>query len=338
MYDHEAPARPPRRPRAPTSGSRRVRVVVAVAAALLAVGASALIWFGAKGSTAPPLPPPTVAAAVRPGVPPSPPRGALVLAGQDRDLAVAIAARHTGPDVDVQTTVLAPTGDGQRGLHVALRLLPGGRARPAPACGPGCYAAIVSPGHVVQGLEVHITGPGRRPSTVTFALPKRWPVPASGLVRRASATFRGLRTLVYRESLSSGPSTGIVTLWREEAPDRLSYHINTGTAGIVIGGRRWDRSKGAPWQASTQDPILPMPVVPWGTSWEDASLLGSGTLNGKPVWRISMVDPVTPAWYTMTVEQSTGRTLRLDMIAAAHFMHHRYLRFNPPIRIVPPAR
>ena len=173
---------------------------------------------------------------------------------------------------------------------------------------------------------------------MTFALPKRWPVPASGLVRRA-------RRRVPQPAYPRVPRVaglralgGIVTLWREEAPDRLSYHINTGSAGIVIGGRRWDRSKGTPWQASTQDPILPMPVVPWGTSWEDASLLGSGTLDGKPVWRISMVDPVTPAWYTMTVEQSTGRTLRLDMIAAAHFMHHRYLRFNPPIRIVPPAR
>jgi hypothetical protein len=190
----------------------------------------------------------------------------------------------------------------------------------------------------VQGLEVRIAGHGRRPSAVTFALPAHWPVPASQLVRRASATFRNLQTLVYRESLASGPTPGIVTLWREEAPNRLSYLINTGTAGIVIGGHRWDRSAGTPWVKSTQVPTLPMPAVPWGTSWEDATLLGSGTLHGKPVWRISMVDPVTPAWYTMTVEKATGRTLRLDMIAAAHFMHHRYLRFDAPIHIVPPAR
>jgi hypothetical protein len=338
MYDHEAQSQSPRPPRSHASGSRRVRVALAVAAALLAVGASAVIWFGARGSPAPPPSPPVVQPALQAGAAPRPPRGALVLAAQDRDLAVAIAARRTGPDVDVQTTILAPTGDGQRGLRVALRLLPDGRPSTAPPCGPGCYGATVTPGHSVRGLEVRIAARGRRPSRVTFGLPARWPVPASNLVRRASRTFRNLRTLVYTESLASGPTPGIVTLWREEAPDRLSYHINTGTAGIVIGGHRWDRSAGTPWQKSVQDPTLPMPAVPWGTSWEDATLLGSSKLDGKPVWRISMVDPVTPAWYTMTVEQATGRTLRLDMTAAAHFMHHHYLRFNAPIHILPPAR
>jgi hypothetical protein len=53
---------------------------------------------------------------------------------------------------------------------------------------------------------------------------------------------------------------------------------------------------------------------------------------------VSFLDPGTPAWFTAWVDKSSYRTLRLEMVAAAHFMHDRDVSFNAPIRIEPPAR
>jgi len=49
------------------------------------------------------------------------------------------------------------------------------------------------------------------------------------------------------------------------------------------------------------------------------------------------VNPSTPAWFTVAIDRATYRPLRLRMTAAAHFMTHRYLEFNRPLTIEPPA-
>ena len=63
---------------------------------------------------------------------------------------------------------------------------------------------------------------------------------------------------------------------------------------------------------------------------------GDETVDGKPAWVVSFFDPVTPAWFEARVEKSTGRTLVLDMTAAAHFMHHVYGPFDAPFELHPP--
>jgi len=52
---------------------------------------------------------------------------------------------------------------------------------------------------------------------------------------------------------------------------------------------------------------------------------------------VSFVNPSTPAWFTVAIDRATYRPLRLRMTAAAHFMTHRYLEFNRPLAIEPPA-
>jgi len=39
--------------------------------------------------------------------------------------------------------------------------------------------------------------------------------------------------------------------------------------------------------------------------------------------RFSFFAPAIPAWFTIDVDRRTWRTLQLEMIGAAHFMHHR---------------
>jgi hypothetical protein len=169
-------------------------------------------------------------------------------------------------------------------------------------------------------------------------LPAHWPVSAAPLLQGADRAFRTLRSVVFKERLSSGPHITLNTVWRSEAPNRLSYQIRSGGAGVIIGKTRWDRVVGGGWKRSTQIPPLAMPAPPWGAGSYDVSLLGGGRLGGHAVVRFSMFEPTTPAWYTVTIDRRTLRTLSVSMTAAAHFMQDDYVDFNGPRQIRPPVR
>jgi hypothetical protein len=55
------------------------------------------------------------------------------------------------------------------------------------------------------------------------------------------------------------------------------------------------------------------------------------------VWVVSFLDPSTPSWFTAWIDRESYRTLRLDMVATAHFMHDRAGPFNAPVRVEPPT-
>ena len=62
----------------------------------------------------------------------------------------------------------------------------------------------------------------------------------------------------------------------------------------------------------------------------------STTVRGHRAWRVTFFDPRTPAWFSAVLDQRTLRTLELQMLTTAHFMHHVYRAFNEPLRLVPP--
>jgi hypothetical protein len=172
---------------------------------------------------------------------------------------------------------------------------------------------------------------------VVFRIPASTP-PAAAIVARAARATRALRSLVYTESLRSGPTGGLLTTWRLKAPNEMEYTIRGGADAVVLGERRWDRDKpGAPWRRSEQVPALTVPQPAWGSVATNAHLLGTTTLNGRPVWIVSFANPSTPAWFTAWIDRKTSLPLQLRMTAAAHFMFHRYLAFNQPLRIRPPT-
>jgi hypothetical protein len=313
-----------------------MRVVLAFAAALaIAVGVVVVIASG--GSSGGVEAPQIGAAVARAGTPPLPPHGALVLARGHGDLAVALAARRAGSQVRLTATVVASDGTGLSGLRVRFATA-GRRLSEAGPCGAGCYASTSRVGSTLRRVGITLSGRGRRPSTVVFALPAHWPVSAAPLLRGAERVFRSLRGVVYRERLSSGPQATSTSVWRSEAPDRLTYRTATGDAGVVIGRTRWDLVVGGGWKRSSQNPPLVMPSPPWGAGAYDVSLLGGGRLDGRAVVRFSMFEPTTPAWYIVTLERRTLRTLNVSMTAAAHFMQDRYVAFNAPPRIRPPVK
>jgi hypothetical protein len=262
---------------------------------------------------------------------PAPPRGSVVLARQSRELAVALAV-HPGQLLDVTATIVGQSGRGVDGLEVKLtaRSQSSRATRAARPCGHGCYGATL-PVAAPTEFAVKLTGSGA-PRTVIFRV-DGWP-PANGeqFLGRASRAFRRLRSVLLVERLSSGPGHSILTTWKLAAPDRLEYEIRGGPGGIVIGTRRWDRSKpGAPWTASTTT-LLPQPTAPWGTRIANAHVLA----ETPRTLTVSWVDPVVPAWFTGTFDRRTALPQELRMTAPAHFMLHRYLAFNHKVRIEPP--
>ena len=255
--------------------------------------------------------------------PPPPPRGALVLGGESGSRAVAIAVTPRR----LTATVLSPDGGPLSGLKVSF--VAGSQVVQAHPCGAGCYSARAS-----RASRVVVRPSGSKP--VVFDLPPK-PRPGTAIVARAAHATRALKSLVYLESLRSGPKGGLLTTWELQAPDEVEYRIRSGASAIVLGERRWDRSKpGAPWRRSQQLPALRVPQPAWGSRATNAYVLREGRVDGRQVWVVSFANPSTPAWFTAWIDRQTYRPLRLRMTAAAHFMVHDYLEFDRPLQIRPP--
>lgn len=283
---------------------------------------------------------PSVVSATSPVVERAIPRGPFVAAAEDGDLAVGFAAQPGGAGkLELTATVIGPDGTTANGLNVAVRLRSASRSDGhAEPCGPGCYAVTLPFSGTPRTALVTIRSLAHSPSVVRFDFPATWPPPsAKELAREATEVFTRLSSITIDERLGSSPTNIAHTLWRLEAPNRLTYAIEGGADAVVIGGRRWDRDPGGSWVESPQLAVK-QPTPTWGAAPGRATLLGSARVDGQPVWRISFVQPDIPAWFTVAIDKRTLRTLELRMIAAAHFMHHDYGGFDESPSIRPPKR
>jgi len=317
------------------SFSSGIRLFAALGGALLAAPIAAALLLrpgsGAQASPASAAPAPTAPAPARSDFP-APPRGAVVFSRQLGSDALALGVVPGHGHVLLQASVVGPQGSGVSGLAVAFTVQ-GARRRAAP-CGPGCYRATLGTMGPPPSVTLELRG---GPATRwQVALPSIWPPrDASALLARAGRVWRSLRSLSFRESLASGPGHAVRSTWQLQAPDRLAYQVSGGWAAVVIGGRRWDRSPGGErWIASPQTRLTQ--PIPFWVSVRDAHLLGTATVQGRPVWRVSFFDPDTPAWFDVALDRKTSRTLELRMITTAHFMHDVYSSFNATPAIQPP--
>jgi len=287
----------------------------------LIAGIAALFSFSSHGGSAvaPVQVQPKIVASV-----PAPPHGALVLAQEAGTRAVALAVQRRA----LTATVMAPSGDPETGLSVSFRVA--GSSLPAHPCGAGCYRATIAS----APRRVDVVLPS---GSASFRIPATDRAGAA-IVANAAGVFRSARSLVYVESLRSGPTGGLVTTWRMAAPNRLSYQIHGGAAAVVIGRRRWDQNRpGATWVAS-ESTALRVPAPTWSSDTTNVRVVGSATVDGRSVWIVSFATPSVPAWFTAWIDKRDYRTLRLRMTAAGHFMSHRYTEFDRPIKITPPVR
>jgi copper transport protein len=253
------------------------------------------------------------AAAAVTGPPPRPAKGMVVQAQEAGNLAVALAVRAPGEEV----TVLGPDGTAVNGLSVSVNGVT------AQSCGNGCYGAFVP-----LGRKATVVVDGKR---LTFAIPAK-PRPAAALVARATRAFRALRSVDYVERLASSPRNKVVADFTLERPNRLEYRIRGGASGIVIGNRRWDRTGRKPWVPSPQDPT-PQPEPIWAGHFTNAFLLEETPSS----YVVAFMKPLGPTWFTVRFDRRTLLPRNLRMTTAAHFMTHRYKRFNAPLRITVPT-
>ena len=187
-------------------------------------------------------------------------------------------------------------------------------------CGRGCYSVrATSPFDVRVGTTSwRVDVPARTPD-------------ASALVARATRTWRSLRSLSFSDRLGSDATHVVFSDWTAVAPDRLSYRVRGGSSAVIVGNRRWDRAPGGKWIESPQLPVRqPRPL--WVAA-VDAHVVG----ETAKAWRVTFFDPRTPAWFEITVDKRTARTLDARMVTTAHFMHERYGDFDAPLAIAPPT-
>jgi hypothetical protein len=317
---------------------RKISLLIASGVVLAAAVVGVVVIIAESSSSSAALQPPSVAPAARSQFP-SPPRGSVVYAREDRMDALALAVVPQAHGVSLQASVVGDQGAGVRGLSVSFAVGARGRSytmRASP-CGAGCYGASVTLPSRPLRVRVRVVRPART-TTWNVQLPATWPArDASAIVARATRVWTHLHTLSYLDRLGSSPRDVVIAHWQIVAPDRLAYQIDRGSQAIIIGPRRWDRpsgGSGAKWQSSTA--LRLHQPEPFWVSATDAHVLGASRFDGHAVWRISFFDPRTPAWFLVLVDRTTLRTLDLHMTATAHFMHDTYGLFNAPIKIAPP--
>jgi hypothetical protein len=268
------------------------------------------------------------------------PNGAVVLAGESGDLAVALAVRPTEHRLLLVVTVLGQDGSGDGSLKVSLTLhLEAGSPVTIEAKrGPlGTYGAEAALRARPTRVDVRLAGRGAGGNPVVFRLPAAWPPrAAAALVTSAARAFGQLGTLVTRERLAADRIHKVRSVYRAVAPSSLDIRSSNGTETIVIGKRRWDRVGTGPWESSTQSPPLRAIRPFWVGDVQDATLLGHAVVRGRRTWVVSFAAPQMPAFFTVWVDERTQRTLRLRMTASAHFMLHDYGPFDAPLRISAP--
>ncbi len=161
--------------------------------------------------------------------------------------------------------------------------------------------------------------------------------------------MRGLRSVRQIEEVNSVPGISAVTDGRMQAPDRWANTTSVVRPPaapqledemVEIGSSQWTRQPGGDWQLQPQGGALPFnsrTLFTWSTYAESVRLLGIDR-SGHPTATIALMDPGTPAWWTLRVDLSSGRVLEARLITSGHFISTRYSQFNTARPIIPPPR
>lgn len=245
---------------------------------------------------------------------------ALALAKHTGNLLVGLAARPGGPVEVAALRAETPVATD------ALQLEIGGRQVEARPCGTGCSRIQAA---VLDGSPKRLTVRAGS-ATVSFALPARLPPSGTALFLRAQKTMDGLNSFRFTERLSSG-SGGLRTEFDIQAPNRLRLRTANGFRSVIIGRTRWDYHDGR-WVRGSFPGLRVAQMLMWHRA-KHARVVGRRA-NGVTELAAFGLEPV-PAWFRLSVEPS-GRVVEAEMIAASHFMLHRYNDFNGRFTITPP--
>ena len=295
--------------------------VTAVALAAVAVGAALLAGGDGGGATT-----------TTDTAPSSPTRSfslplaedpsTLALAKHSGAVLVGLAARPGGPVQVAALRAEAPVAAD------ALRLQIDGETVEARSCGRGC-SEIQSP--ALNGSPERLTVRAGS-ATLSFDLPARLPPSGAGLFGRAQSTMGRLHSFRFNEQLSSGAGR-VVTDYDVQAPNRVRLHTANGYRAVFIGRTQWG-SQGGRWERTPFPGLTVTQMLVWYRA-KYARIVGRRS-SGVTELAAFGLEPV-PAWFRLAVEP-TGRVVEAEMIAASHFMVHRYSDFNGRFTIKAPTK
>lgn len=282
-------------------------------------------------------------AACNPCVLPLPSRDQLAVATDAGSDVVAAWLRRRAGTVDAEIRVLAIDG---APASVPYEIV--NATAVAVSCGPGCrrFSIPDAPGEI----DVVLHAPNGQ---FRATLPTRWQPDGSGaaraLLERAQAVMRRLSSVHETESVNSVPGLYALSDFRLQAPDRLAtsnYVVRPPERprlegqSVEIGARDWFRSAHARWQLAPPAGTLPFSTPTWFT-WtsyaESVRSISIARSGGSQLATIALMDPGTPAWWTLRVDVRSGRVLYARLITPGHFATDRFSEFNRAAPIATPS-
>ncbi len=282
-------------------------------------------------------------AACNPCVLPLPTRDQLAVATDAGSDVVAAWVRRRSGTVEAEIRVLAIDGGPASMPYEIVNA-----AAVAVSCGPGCRRFSIP--HTPPEINVVLHTPNGRFRAI---LPTRWRPDGSGAARaildRAQAVMRRLSSLHETERVNSVPGLYALSDYRLQAPDRLAtanYVVRppqrAGLEGqsVEIAARDWFRSAHGRWQLAPPAGTLPFRTPSWFT-WtsyaQSVRLISIAPGGGGQVATIALMDPGTPAWWTLRVDLRSGRVLYARLITPGHFATDRFSEFNRAVPIAIPT-
>lgn len=218
----------------------------------------------------------------------------------------------------------------------------------AASCGPACRRLSIP--HAPPAINVIVHTPN---GEARATLPTRWQPDGSATARaileRAQAVMRRLSSVRETELVNSVPGLYAMSDYRLQGPDRLestNYVLRPPQPprlegqSVEIGARYWFRSAHAPWQLAPPAGTLPFSTASsftWTSYAEAVRLISIASSGGRRVDTISLMDPGTPAWWTLRVALRTGRVLSARLITTGHFVTDRFSQFDRAAPIAPPT-
>jgi putative copper export protein len=307
-------------------GSGAVAVLVAVAAAA-AVAVYPVVPKHAREATQKPGASGSAAARASP----FPQPGDLTMGGRAGQTMVGLTVHPGQPGVNTVRVYLASPATAASKARLQVQ----GRWRTLSSCGGPCRTATVD----LRGgerLAVAVAGPIG--GTAAFDLPSLPARDGTALARSATAQMNQLRTYRVAEVLS-----GFRSAYSYARPHQLwlrTWYGDGVQQSLWLGSSLYVKTTaGAPWRLKSKGTLAPVPYFNWYPFQPllDAHVVGTGTVSGVPVTLLTAFgghgsDPDS-VWFTLSVDQKTGRVLRSQMWAPDHFMDDRYHAFNRPAGI-----
>lgn len=318
---------------------RRIRVSLRAEAALAVVAIAAAAALAAY----PVVPKEAREAAERTAAGPSAARiswiprpGDLTMGGRAGQVMVGISVNPGRPGRNTIRAYLAsPATAASRG-----RIQLGGRWQALSSCGGQCRTGTVT---LRGGERLAVSVSGRGGGTGYFTLPSLPARDGAALARAADARMDRLDSYLVAENLS-----GIRSAYAYARPHLmwLRTWYGDGVQQTLWAGQQVyvKTTPDRPWRLKSSGSLAPVPYYPWDPfkPFADARILGTGSVSGRPVTVVSLFgghgsDP-DAVWFTLYVDQRTGRVLRSQMWATNHFMNDRFYEFNRPGHIPRPPR